>query len=360
MSDEQMGLDFGDVALTPIERRVPPGPVEWRHWFQQMPTQLNKFGSVTIRGLPQPVWSAEAVERVAQVFDDLFPDVESVRTPADPDLVDQFLRWFGECSIHNHPGQEWCYLPEGPALRDADDVEGHELTTVRSWLEYAAEFGFDHVRFLFRPDDDTDEADDDAYAREQQQRQAAAAAEYQRLIRAVLTNDPGSVPASAWAKWAAPQRRARQVREFLNKIGWPELPDHLWADSGPEVDRIQQLLTEWFPTRAAMTNPTNAEHADQVVCFLGECMTRYAGAVWFDRRQHEDMHLVYGGEKAVLSLYDEFEPGLAVTRSDDRDVPPFTYVAGELLPRAVANFADMTRFVRGLSRCHMAGLDGSR
>ncbi|MBV7701603.1 hypothetical protein NOVA_02360 [Nocardia nova] len=26
VSDEQMGLDFGDVELTPIERRVPPGP----------------------------------------------------------------------------------------------------------------------------------------------------------------------------------------------------------------------------------------------------------------------------------------------------------------------------------------------
>lgn len=38
----------------------------------------------------------------------------------------------------------------------------------------AAEFGFDYVRFLFRPDGDTDEADDDAYAREQQERQAAA------------------------------------------------------------------------------------------------------------------------------------------------------------------------------------------
>ncbi|SUA48584.1 Uncharacterised protein [Nocardia africana] len=300
-----MGLDFGDIELTPIERRVPPGPAEWRQWFQQMSAQLHKFGSVTIPGLPQPVWSAEAVNRVAEVFDDLFPDVESVRMAADPDVVDQFLRWFGECSIHNHPGQEWCYLPEGSALRDADDLEGHELTTVRLWLEHAAEFGFDYVRFLFRPDDDTDEADDEAYEREQQQRQAAAAAEYQRFIRDALTDDPDSVPSSAWAKWVAPQRRARQVREFLDRAGWPELPDNPWADSGPEVDRIQRLLTEWFPTRAAMTNPTNAEHADQVVCFLGECLTRYAGAVWFDRRQHQDMHLVYMGEKAVLSLYDD-------------------------------------------------------
>ncbi|WP_167669978.1 hypothetical protein [Nocardia mikamii] len=71
-----------------------------------MSAQLQKFGSATILGLPQPVWSAEAVDRVGPVFDVLFPDIDSVRTPADPDLVDQFLRRFGECSIHNHV-PEW-------------------------------------------------------------------------------------------------------------------------------------------------------------------------------------------------------------------------------------------------------------
>jgi hypothetical protein len=64
------------------------------------------------------------------------------------------------------------------------------------------------------------------------------------------------------------------------------------------------------------------------------------------------MHLVYLGEKNVLSLYDGFEPAVVVPRSDDPAEHPWSYVAGELLPRAVKNFADMTRFIQGLAGSH--------
>ncbi|MFF0452943.1 hypothetical protein [Nocardia africana] len=61
VSDEQMGLDFGDVALTPIERRVPPGR-SGGSGSSRCPAQLQKFGFVTIPGLPQPVWSDEPAD----------------------------------------------------------------------------------------------------------------------------------------------------------------------------------------------------------------------------------------------------------------------------------------------------------
>lgn len=127
------------------------------------------------------------------------------------------------------------------------------------------------------------------------------------------------------------------------------MPPELWDDRGYEVDQIGSLLVEWFPNRKAMVDPENSERVDQVVCFIGECLIRYAEGRWFDRRQYDEMLLFPMGEKKVLSLYDGFEPAIAVQRSDDPDEPPLAYVAGELLPRAVNNFADMTRFIQGLA-----------
>ncbi|MGF6888567.1 hypothetical protein ABIA39_007912 [Nocardia sp. GAS34] len=346
VSNEQLSLDLGEIDLTPVDNPEPPGPVEWRHWYRHMDTQLDKFSTETIPELPQPIWSTDAIERVAAVFDDMFPDTDSVSDPANADRVDQFIRWFGECSIHYRPGSHGWYSPDGPALRTGEDNDEQDLTTVQFWVDYAAEYGFDHVRFLFRPDDE-----DEDYEHRRQQREQAAATEFRRYLTSAAQEASARTP---WGTWIDPHRRAGQVRAFLDHIGWTHLPAHLWDDHSPQVEQIGDLLSAWFPTHASLSDRDNTDRADQVVCFLGECMTTYAPGRWFDRRQHNDMHLVYMGEKNVPSLYDDIEPAIAVQRSRDPDVPPYTYVAGALLARAVHNFADMTRFIQGLRNINAA------
>ncbi|MFE9575334.1 hypothetical protein ACFYO1_03025 [Nocardia sp. NPDC006044] len=347
MSDDpQMMIDLGDVDLTPIHRQVPPGPPEWVRWFSQMDAQLAKFATETIPALPQPIWSDEAIERVAEVFDGLFPDIETVDDPANAEIVDQFIRWLGECYTH-YSDETWWYSTYGPALYDPDEPNKDGPTTVRFWLLYAAEYGFAYIRDHFRPQEEADGVDDEYRRREQARIQAAAAA-FRRFH-----NAPDGLSGHAgWDAWIAPHHQARQVQAFLDHIGWPALPPEPWDDADPDVARIGGLLTDWFPNRKAMVAADNADRADQVVCFLGECLLRYAGARWFDRRQYEDMFVTYMGEKKILSLYDGFEPAVVAWRSGDHpdEMPFYTYAAGELLPRAVKNFADMTRFVQGLAK----------
>ncbi|WP_067665808.1 DUF6968 family protein [Nocardia miyunensis] len=348
VSNDQLSLDLGDIDMTPVDNPAPPGPAEWRRWYRQMDTQLDRFSTETIPELPQPIWSTDAIERVAAVFDDMFPDTDSVSDPSNADRVDQFIRWFGECSIHYHPGSRWWYSPYGPTLRTPEDHDEQEVTTVRFWVDYAAEYGFDHVRFLFRPDE---EEDDDEYEHREQQRNQAAATEFRRYLATAAQEASAPTP---WGTWIDPRRRAGQVREFLDHVGWTHLPPQLWDDHSPHVEQIGDLLSAWFPTHASLSDTDNADRADQVVCFLGECLTRYAPGHWFDRRQHNDMHLVYMGEKSVPSLYDDIEPAIAVQRSSDPEEPPYTYVAGALLARAVRNFADMIRFIHGLRNINAA------
>jgi hypothetical protein len=163
--------------------------------------------------------------------------------------------------VHYHD-EEWCYSPHGPALRSSGcDDEG--LTTVRFWLEHAAEFGFDHCRTLFRPDDETDYADEE-FERHDQQRRTEAARAYQRFLRA-----PGDMGETPWGAWVAPDRRSAQVRKFLDQIGWADLPGAPWDYADPEVERIGGFLTDWFPNRKAMVATENHDRADQMVCFLG-------------------------------------------------------------------------------------------
>lgn len=345
-NDEQMMIDLGQLDLTPVTRRTPPGPADWIRWFAQMDAQLRRFATETIPDLPHPIWSTEAIDRVGEVFDRIFPDKETVADPANADLVDQFLRWIGECYTH-YTDDEWCYSTYGPAIYNAaDDPKGEGPTAVRFWLNYAAEYGFDYIRSHFRPESETEYVDDE-YRRRQQKRHAAATAALQRFLN--TSTEPS--PNSAWDAWVAPYRRVRQLRAFLDRIGWDDLPPEPWSDDSDDVERIGALLTDWFPSRKAMVAAENADRADQVVCFLGECLIRYGHGRWFDRRQYDDMHLVHMGEKSILSLYDGFEPAIVVPyETTNYGVPFFTYVAGELLPRAVKNFADMTRFLQGFHR----------
>ncbi|WP_433620946.1 hypothetical protein [Nocardia sp. CA-120079] len=80
----------------------------------------------------------------------------------------------------------------------------------------------------------------------------------------------------------------------------------------PDVERIGRLLAEWLPDRKAITVVEYIERANQVVCFLGGCIIAIRAAFWFGRCQHNEMHLVYMGEKRVLSLYEGFEPAIVV------------------------------------------------
>ncbi|WP_433714144.1 hypothetical protein ACQP2U_08395 [Nocardia sp. CA-084685] len=156
-SGDQIGMDFDDVDLTPVETPAPPGPPEWVRWFRQMDARLTTFTTETIPGLPQPIWSEPAMDRIEAVFFDFLPDEASVTDPANADIADQFVRWTGECFVRAS-GWQWCTVPDarargglyrdfGPAVRGYDDDP--DPLFIVPLLKAATHNDFGEIRYRF-------------------------------------------------------------------------------------------------------------------------------------------------------------------------------------------------------------------
>ncbi|WP_063043111.1 hypothetical protein [Nocardia pseudovaccinii] len=153
-SGDQIGMDFGEFDLTQVKTQTPPGPPEWVRWFRQMDAQLEKFATETVPGLPEPIWSDAAIDRVAAVFGEFFPYEDSVTDPEKADIADQFVRWIGECYVHRR-GMQWYNHPHasggryqgfGPAVREPGNDA--ETTFVVEILEWAAHDDLTYVRHV--------------------------------------------------------------------------------------------------------------------------------------------------------------------------------------------------------------------
>ncbi|WP_040829461.1 hypothetical protein [Nocardia jiangxiensis] len=139
------------------------------------------------------------------------------------------------------------------------------------------------------------------------------------------------VERTAWARWVDPDRRGGQLRKFLDRIGLPDLPEQAWEFESAEASRIGEVIAEVFPDIETATAPENADLADQLVCFVGECFVRYAGAQWYDQARYSQTR-EWTDDLEYVSLYEGIEPAVAFTaESGDSS----SYTAGYLVSYTV-------------------------
>ncbi|MEU2104414.1 hypothetical protein [Nocardia sp. NPDC019255] len=123
-----------------------------------------------------------------------------------------------------------------------------------------------------------------------------------------LTIDLGvPVERTEWGKWVDPDRRAAQVRKFLERAGFSALPPEPWDFESREAIQISDMIVEIFPNMESVKLPENADVTDQLVCFIGECFIRYLDARWIDLT---DMPPGYNDFAGIL-IYDDIRPGMA-------------------------------------------------
>ncbi|MFB8279553.1 hypothetical protein [Nocardia colli] len=108
-----------------------------------------------------------------------------------------------------------------------------------------------------------------------------------------LTMDLG-VERTEWGKWADPERRAAQLRKFLDHAGLDSLPTDLWPEDSPELQRLNDLCRELFPDPETPYRPENQDMTDAFICFFGACFVKYMEGEWVD-------HTKYGSDKSFYS-----------------------------------------------------------
>ncbi|WP_147404268.1 hypothetical protein [Nocardia panacis] len=117
------------------------------------------------------------------------------------------------------------------------------------------------------------------------------------------------VEQTAWGKWVDPDRRAAQVRKFLDYAQIPRIPTKPWPEDSPELKQLDTVVERLFPDLATAMAPENADMADAFICFLGECFIKFAGARW-------EPYEWFGRDK---SFYDDVNPMLEYGFDTDGD-----------------------------------------
>ncbi|MEU1546897.1 hypothetical protein [Nocardia sp. NPDC005745] len=140
-----------------------------------------------------------------------------------------------------------------------------------------------------------------------------------------MTMDLGvQVEQTEWGKWVDPNRRAAQVRKFLDYAGLRDIPSEPWPEGDPELSKLDTVVAELFPDMATAMRAENADMADAFICFMGELFIRYAGAHWEDYEwfgrensfyDHVNPMLEYGFDTDGDTAY-----GLMKLMIDDHDV----------------------------------------
>ncbi|MFI6043834.1 hypothetical protein ACIA8C_19555 [Nocardia sp. NPDC051321] len=124
-----------------------------------------------------------------------------------------------------------------------------------------------------------------------------------------LTMDLG-VERTEWGKWVAPERRAAQVRKFMDYVGIREIPSEPWPEGSVEVKRLDPVIAELFPNMTTAMASENSDMTDAFVCFAGECFIQFAGAHWFDCDW-------FGSE---CSFYADINPALECDTVDEDEI----------------------------------------
>lgn len=115
------------------------------------------------------------------------------------------------------------------------------------------------------------------------------------------------VEQTEWGKWVDPDRRAGQVRKFLDYAGLQRIPSKPWPEGSAEVKRLNSIVAGLFPDMATAMAPENADMADAFICFIGECFIKLAGAKWVEFEW-------FGREN---SFYDHVNPALLMDTYDE-------------------------------------------
>ncbi|NKY25614.1 hypothetical protein [Nocardia gamkensis] len=136
-----------------------------------------------------------------------------------------------------------------------------------------------------------------------------------------LTMDLGvPVEQTAWGKWVDPDRRAAQVRKFMDYAGIREIPSEPWAEDSAEVERLDSIIADLFPDLATAMRPEKADMTDAFICFIGECFIKYAGAEWIEYKWFGRDH----------SFYDHVNPALLFDTLDE-DVDTIWGLMGSMI-----------------------------
>ncbi|MGW4328300.1 hypothetical protein ACWEKR_20630 [Nocardia sp. NPDC004573] len=163
-----------------------------------------------------------------------------------------------------------------------------------------------------------------------------------------LTMDLGvPVEQTAWGKWVDPDRRKAQARKFMSHAGISGLPSEPWPEGSPEVKRLDPIVAELFPTRAAAAaSPDDADMVDAFVCFIGECFERFAGARFIDEEW-------FGRE---YSFYDDVNPALEMDTGDEEDVETVWGLIGRMTEYSLGEhggmFSKMAADIREYASLH--------
>ncbi|MEV0295634.1 hypothetical protein [Nocardia sp. NPDC050710] len=154
-----------------------------------------------------------------------------------------------------------------------------------------------------------------------------------------LSMDLGvEVEQTAWGKWVDPDRRAAQVRKFLDYAGLQGIPSKPWPEGSPDVKRLDPVIAKLFPDMDTAMASENEDMADAFICFVGECFVRFVGAEWFDYEWlgrensfYDDVNPAVrcdtydGDEMTMWSLMEDI-----ITYDPDGYIGMFSYLAAAL------------------------------
>ncbi|MBF6548695.1 hypothetical protein [Nocardia brasiliensis] len=113
---------------------------------------------------------------------------------------------------------------------------------------------------------------------------------------------------SAWAKWVDVDRRKAQAQKFMDRIGIQGMPDEFsWFEGAEEA--ANTVVSEMFPKLELPESEAEPDLVDTFVCFLGEYLTEFAGAEWYDSPVNRE-----------LSIYTDVNPALRYQGSKDSTV----------------------------------------
>ncbi|MBF6193493.1 hypothetical protein [Nocardia implantans] len=140
------------------------------------------------------------------------------------------------------------------------------------------------------------------------------------------------VEQTAWGKWVDPDRRKAQARKFMDYAGIREIPSEPWPENSAEVKRLDPIVAELFPTRAAAAaSPDGADMVDAFVCFIGDCFERFAGARFIEEEW-------FGRE---YSFYDDVNPALKMDTGDEEDVETVWGLIGRMIEYSPEEYGGM-------------------